>query len=30
LLFSDNSMDQDIYGGYNKQQINSLTTGDGK
>jgi hypothetical protein len=29
--FAENSMDQDVYGGYNKQQIGSLTTdGEGE
>lgn len=31
FFFADNSMDQDVYGGYSKQQIGSLTTdGEGE
>lgn len=31
LLFTEHSMDQDLYGAYSKQQIESLTTdGEGE
>lgn len=31
LFLAENSMDQDVYGGYSKQQIESLTTeGEGE